>query len=57
LAGELVRNPNQETGISKVYFSGAGGIMTTAADYLQFAQLMLKWRPTQRQALSQSQDG
>jgi CubicO group peptidase (beta-lactamase class C family) len=39
--GALVRNPNQETGISKVYFSGAGGIMTTAADYLQFAQMML----------------
>jgi CubicO group peptidase (beta-lactamase class C family) len=40
-AGELVRNPNQETGVSKVYFSGAGGLMTTAEDYLQFAQMML----------------
>lgn len=39
--GELVRNPNQDTGVSKVYFSGAGGIMTTASDYLQFAQMML----------------
>jgi CubicO group peptidase (beta-lactamase class C family) len=39
--GELVRNPNQDTGVSKVYFSGAGGIMTTAVDYLQFAQMML----------------
>jgi CubicO group peptidase (beta-lactamase class C family) len=39
--GALVRNPNQETGISRVYFSGAGGVMTTAADYLQFAQMML----------------
>jgi len=40
-AGELVRNPNQEQGISKVYFSGAGGMMTTAVDYLQFAQMLL----------------
>jgi CubicO group peptidase (beta-lactamase class C family) len=39
--GELTRNPNQEQGISKVYFSGAGGIMTTAVDYLQFAQMMI----------------
>jgi len=39
--GELVKNPNQDTGVSKVYFSGAGGIMTTASDYLQFAQMML----------------
>jgi CubicO group peptidase (beta-lactamase class C family) len=40
-AGDLVRNPNQDTGVSRVYFSGAGGIMTTAVDYLQFAQMML----------------
>jgi len=40
-AGVLTRNPNQETGVSRVYFSGAGGIMTTATDYLQFAQMML----------------
>ena len=40
-AGELVRNPNQEQGVSKVYFSGAGGMMTTAVDYLQFAQMLL----------------
>jgi CubicO group peptidase (beta-lactamase class C family) len=39
--GTLTRNPNQDTGVSKVYFSGAGGIMTTAADYLQFAQMMI----------------
>ena len=26
---------------SKVYFSGAGGMMSTAEDYLQFAQMML----------------
>jgi CubicO group peptidase (beta-lactamase class C family) len=40
-AGTLTRNPNQETGVSHVYFSGAGGIMTTASDYLQFAQMMV----------------
>ena len=39
--GELVRNPNQDHGVSKVYFSGAGGMMSTAADYLQFAQMLL----------------
>jgi CubicO group peptidase (beta-lactamase class C family) len=39
--GELVRNPNQETGVSRVYFSGAGGLMTTASDYVQFAQMLL----------------
>ena len=39
--GELARNPNQDQGVSKVYFSGAGGIMTTAVDYLQFAQMMI----------------
>ena len=39
--GELTRNQNQEQGVSKVYFSGAGGIMTTAVDYLQFAQMMI----------------
>ena len=39
--GELVRNPNQEQGVSRVYFSGAGGMMSTATDYLQFAQMLL----------------
>jgi len=27
--------------VSNVYFSGAGGLMSTAEDYLQFAQMML----------------
>ena len=40
-AGTLTRNENQNQGISTVYFSGAGGLMTTATDYLQFAQMML----------------
>ena len=39
--GELVRSQNQDQGVSKVYFSGAGGMMSTAADYVQFAQMML----------------
>jgi hypothetical protein len=34
-AGELVRNPNQDTGVSKVYFSGAGGIMTDKPSVLK----------------------
>jgi CubicO group peptidase (beta-lactamase class C family) len=36
---ERVDNPNQL--ISSVYFSGAGGLITTASDYLQFAQMLL----------------
>jgi CubicO group peptidase (beta-lactamase class C family) len=39
--GELVRSPNQDQGVSRVYFSGAGGMMSTASDYLQFAQMLL----------------
>jgi CubicO group peptidase (beta-lactamase class C family) len=39
--GDLVRNANQDQGVSKVYFSGAGGMMSTASDYLQFAQMLL----------------
>jgi CubicO group peptidase (beta-lactamase class C family) len=39
--GGLERVENQNQNISGVYFSGAGGIMTTAADYLQFAQMLL----------------
>ena len=34
---ELAENPNRL--ISRVYFSGAGGLLSTAADYLQFAQM------------------
>jgi CubicO group peptidase (beta-lactamase class C family) len=37
----LVRNPNQEGMSSRVYFSGGGGLMSTAEDYLQFAQMLL----------------
>jgi CubicO group peptidase (beta-lactamase class C family) len=32
--------PGNQT-VSNVYFSGAGGMMSTAEDYLQFAQMML----------------
>ena len=39
--GGLERVENQNQNVSSVYFSGAGGIMTTAADYLQFAQMLL----------------
>jgi len=38
--GGLVRNPDQRAG-SAVYYSGAGGMMSTAEDYLQFAQMLL----------------
>ena len=39
-AGESLQpNPNQQ--LSSVYFSGAGGIASTAEDYLQFAQMLL----------------
>jgi CubicO group peptidase (beta-lactamase class C family) len=36
-----LRPGNQNQGVSNVYFSGAGGLMSTAEDYLQFAQMML----------------
>jgi CubicO group peptidase (beta-lactamase class C family) len=39
--GGLERVENQNQLVSPVYFSGAGGLMTTAADYLQFAQMLL----------------
>jgi CubicO group peptidase (beta-lactamase class C family) len=39
--GGLERVENQNQLVSSVYFSGAGGLMTTAADYLQFAQMLL----------------
>jgi CubicO group peptidase (beta-lactamase class C family) len=35
----LVPNPQQE--LDGVYFSGAGGLASTAEDYLQFAQMLL----------------
>jgi CubicO group peptidase (beta-lactamase class C family) len=38
--GGLERVADQNQG-STVYFSGAGGLMTTAADYLQFAEMLL----------------
>jgi CubicO group peptidase (beta-lactamase class C family) len=37
----LTRAPNQEPLTSKTYFSGAAGLMSTAEDYLQFAQMLL----------------
>jgi CubicO group peptidase (beta-lactamase class C family) len=35
----LERNPQQQ--LDRVYFSGAGGLASTAEDYLQFAQMLL----------------
>jgi CubicO group peptidase (beta-lactamase class C family) len=37
----LTRASNQEGLASKTYFSGAAGLMSTAEDYLQFAQMLL----------------
>jgi len=37
----LVKDANQDGFSSKTYFSGGGGLMSTAADYLQFAQMLL----------------
>jgi CubicO group peptidase (beta-lactamase class C family) len=41
LRNGLKKAPNQEGLSSKVYFSGAAGLMSTAEDYLQFAQMLL----------------
>jgi len=37
----LQRAPDQFPLNSRIYFSGAGGLITTAADYAQFAQMLL----------------
>jgi CubicO group peptidase (beta-lactamase class C family) len=37
----LVKAPNQDGFSLKSYFSGGGGLMSTAEDYLQFAQMLL----------------
>jgi CubicO group peptidase (beta-lactamase class C family) len=38
--GQLEKSPNQEALMSRTYFSGAGGLTSTAEDYLQFAQML-----------------
>jgi CubicO group peptidase (beta-lactamase class C family) len=37
----LEKSPNQDGFSSPTYFSGAGGLMSTAEDYAQFAQMLL----------------
>jgi CubicO group peptidase (beta-lactamase class C family) len=37
----LEKDANQDGFSSKTYFSGGGGLMSTAGDYLQFAQMLL----------------
>jgi CubicO group peptidase (beta-lactamase class C family) len=37
----LVKAPNQDGFSLKTYFSGGGGLMSTAEDYLQFAEMLL----------------
>jgi CubicO group peptidase (beta-lactamase class C family) len=41
LKNGMKRAPNQDGYSSKVYFSGAAGLMSTAEDYLQFGQMLL----------------
>jgi CubicO group peptidase (beta-lactamase class C family) len=41
LKNGLKKDPNQDGRSSKVYFSGAAGLMASAEDYLQFAQMLL----------------
>ena len=40
-ANGFERQPNQQGLSSTVYFSGAGGMVSTAEDYLQFAQMLV----------------
>ena len=40
-AAGAARTRIRSSGISEVYFSGAGGMMSTAEDYLQFAQMLV----------------
>lgn len=37
----LTRSQNQGGATSDTYFSGGGGLMSTAADYVQFGQMLL----------------
>ena len=40
--GKLVKSPkNMNSPVVQTYFSGGGGIMTTASDYVRFAQMLL----------------
>jgi CubicO group peptidase (beta-lactamase class C family) len=39
--GSLTKSENQEGLMSQTYFSGAGGLTSTAEDYLQFAQMLV----------------
>jgi CubicO group peptidase (beta-lactamase class C family) len=39
--GKLTKAANQEGLSSKTYFAGSGGMVTTAEDYVQFAQMLL----------------
>ena len=39
--GTLERLPDQQGLISPTYFSGAGGVVSTAEDYVQFAQMLV----------------
>jgi CubicO group peptidase (beta-lactamase class C family) len=39
--GKLEKHPNQEMLLNAAYFSGAGGLTSTAEDYLQFGQMLL----------------
>lgn len=41
VANGFERQPNQDGLSSAVYFSGAGGMVSTAEDYLQFAQMLV----------------
>jgi CubicO group peptidase (beta-lactamase class C family) len=39
-AGKLSKSANQQAGSGPVYFSGAMGLVSTAEDYLRFAQML-----------------
>jgi CubicO group peptidase (beta-lactamase class C family) len=41
VANGFERQPNQDGLSSPIYFSGAGGMVSTAEDYLQFAQMLV----------------
>jgi CubicO group peptidase (beta-lactamase class C family) len=40
-AGGLEKTSGDAAGVDTVYFSGAGGLLSTADDYLQFAQMLV----------------
>ena len=54
--GTLAKTENPNRLQSKTYFSGAGGLVSTAEEYAQFALMLCRRRPVEWQAATQPED-